>query len=361
MQKRKITVVTYNSNSGLVYQRCHIPFRHLRNYFDFEFVDVDAVRHADLFYTDALVFAHGWSLNFTQLASRARFHYQIPVIVDLDDLLMELPIDHPDFGAIQARPLVDTLQLASEVVYSTPYLKTKLGHLNKRATVIENTIPEHIFRNYQPKNKPHKTSFVVGWTGGQTHRSDQLHTFYSGLRDFLVGNDDTRAHFHGLCPQELQRTLGAQVYFEPHIVPFMDYHAVAAAYPFDVCLVGLIDHPFNHAKSDLRLLDMAPHGIPIIASPRADFLKHKDRNICLYAEDNSKDYMSWHEALTFAKANPSAMKEMAERAKAYVLKERLSTVAAEKWKAVLDRAIDSTPLKCQQMGPLPEDHCPPLG
>jgi hypothetical protein len=304
----------------------------------------------DFFYTDCIVMVHPWSLDFAHVAARARFHYQCPVVVDLDDLLMELPIDHPDYGNINGRPLVDTLQTANEVVYSTPYLKAKLGHLNKSATVIENTIPEHVFKSYNTPNKPYKTTFTVGWTGGQSHRSDILYTFEKGLREFLIENDDTRAHFHGLCPQELYRSLGAQVYFEPATVDYMDYHAICETYPFDVCLVGLVDHAFNHAKSDLRLIDMAPHNIPIIASPRSDFYKHKDRQIMLYAEDNSSEHMSWKDALQYAKDHPEEMKAMAARAKAYVLEERLSTVAAEKWFHVLERAMSKGQFRSSQMG-----------
>jgi len=350
MRKKRITVVSFNSSGGLIYQRAHIPFRHLSDIYEFNFVDLNEIRHIDFFYTDLLVMVHPWSMDFAHLASRARYHYQLPVIVDLDDLLMDLPIDHPDYSNINGKPLVDTLQMATEVVYSTPYLKAKLGHLNRHATVIENTIPEHTFKQYKAPNKPYKTTFTVGWTGGQSHRSDILYTFEAGLKQFLIENDDARAHFHGLCPQELQRALGAQVYFEPAIVDYMDYHAICETYPFDVCLVGLLDHSFNHAKSDLRLIDMAPHDIPLIASPRSDFYKHRDKKIMLYAEDNSDQFMSWKQALEYAKANPEEMKAMAARAKAYVLEERLSTVAAEKWFNVIERAIAKNPAKSSQVG-----------
>jgi hypothetical protein len=134
------------------------------------------------------------------------------------------------------------------------------------------------------------------------------------------------------------------------MVDYMDYHATVENYPFDVCLVGLIDHPFNHAKSDLRLIDMAPHGIPLIASPRTDFLKHKDKNICLYAEDNSTEYMSWYEAIGWAKDHPLEMQAMAQRAWDYVKEERLSYIAAKKWFEVIEQAINTKVNQCPKMG-----------
>jgi hypothetical protein len=349
MSKKKITVITFNASNGLIHQRLHLPFRHLRDVFDFHFVDLVDARHEHFFYTDCVVFCHAHGMDFLNIALKCRHHYAVPLVVDLDDLLMDLPLDHPEKAQLPARGLVDMLQLATEVVYSTEFLKTKLRHLNKNVTVIENTLPQHIFENYTQPARPYKTSFTVGWTGGNSHGADQLFTFYNGLREFLIKHADARAHFHGLCPSMLHKDLGAQVYFDPQMVDFLDYHATCETYPFDVCLVGLIDHQFNHAKSDLRLIDMAPHDIPIIASPRSDFIRHKDKNICLYAEDNDPNYMSWLEALEYAKANPDEMKAMAARAKEYVLSERLSNTAAKQWFEVLTR-VTSRPNQYQQMG-----------
>jgi hypothetical protein len=336
--KKKITVVTFNASAGLVYQRLHLPFRHLKNQYDFQFIDIDQIRHVDLFYTDCLVFCHPHSADFMYLAQAAKYQYGVPVVVDLDDLLMDLPIDHPESGKITGKSLFETLQLATEVVYSTPYLKMKLGHLNRKHSVIENSLCSS-FKDYTQPKRPHKTVFTVGWTGGQSHRSDILYTFEKGLTEFLIANPDTRAHFHALCPQELQRKLGAQVYFDPKIVDYMDYHALVETFPFDVCLVGLIDHPFNHAKSDLRILDMALHDIAIIASPRSDFIKHTDKNICLYADDEDPNYMNWKDALQYAKDHPEVLSLIKANAKKYVLESRLSTHAASKWNEVLSKAI----------------------
>lgn len=349
MQRKIITVVTHNKNAGLVYQRLHLPFRHLKDIYDFRFIDIDEVGHSDLFYSDALVFCHAHTSDFLYLAQRAKHHYSLPLIVDLDDLLTSLPIDHPEYGQITGRCVPDILMHATKVVYSTPFLKQKLLHFNKSAFVIENTLPAGIFKNYTQPKRPHKTSFTVGWTGGKTHSADILHTFQKGLREFLIKHDDTRAYFHGICPSELHRELGAQVYFDPEYVDFMDYHAKCEKYPFDVCLVGLINHEFNDAKSDLRLVDMAPHEIPVIASPRADFIKHKDKNICLYADDSDPNYMTWFEALEYAKSHPEEMKQMAARAKEFFLSERLSTDAAEKWFEVIEQALHSK-VQTQQMG-----------
>lgn len=287
-----------------------------------------------------MVFCHPWSHEFLYIAERARFHYGKKVVADIDDLISDMPSDHPDFAQMSLGCVMPrVVQAVDHVVFSTEFLKSYFGHMNSNITVIPNSISERIYKAYAPIHKPHKNCFIVGWTGGQSHRSDQLHTFLPGLRKFLRENNDSKAYFHVLCPDVLLKEFGSQVIYEPKPVEFLDYPGVAAAYPFSVCLVGLLPHNFNDAKSDLKLLEMAPNDILVIASPRSDFIRHKERQICLYADDDNPEFMSWHEAITFAKRNPEAVKIITDRAKEYVLNERLSTAAADRWDRVLESLL----------------------
>lgn len=333
-KKLKIGVVSPNSNHGLVYQRVHLPFIHLRDEFDFKFFDVGDLRHSDAFYLDALVFVHPTSDEFLYLAERAKFHYGCKTIVDLDDLLSDLPLDHEAYGQFSSQKIAFLIQAVDHCVFSTKFLATRYAAHNPRQTVIENSISERVYKAYKPLNKPHKNCFIAGWTGGQQHRADQ-DTFKAGLKQFLRSNADAKSYFHGICPDDLYREFGTQVVFESGYVDYLSYPGVAAAYPFSVCLVGLNKNPFNEAKSDLKLLEMAPHGIPLIASPRSDFIQHAHRQVMLFAEDNS-DFNSWEEQLTWAANHPEKMEEMGSRARDYVLSERLSSHAADKWRTVLN-------------------------
>jgi hypothetical protein len=330
---KRIAIVAANPNDGLPYQRAHLPFRELRHKYEFRCYSADELRHSDAFYSDAVILIHPLYKDMLHVAERARYHYQVPVIVDIDDLVTETPEWHPGYVSLRHNCLQQIIMSASHVVYSTRYLQQRLAHLNRNSSIIENSISERVYKNYKPVTKPHANCFIAGWTGGQSHVRD-LDVFTPGLRSFLLERHDAKAYFHVLKPASLN-DLGTQVIFEPDVADFLDYPGVAAAYPFSCCMVGLINHPFNHAKSDLKLLEMAPHGIPLIASPRSDFIQHADKNIMLYAEDNSQEYPSWRQQLDWAADHPDEMQAMAERARDYVLGERLSIHAAAKWDAVL--------------------------
>lgn len=338
----RVLAVTHNKNHGLVYQRLHLPFRDLDpSDFSVRFVDITDVGNCDCFYADVLVMAHPWDSRFEYLALRAKSRYNLPVIIDIDDLITELPSDHPDYVSFKGNRVAQVVEMASACVYSTQYIGHRYGHLNSNFTVIPNTIPRWMYESIGEPVKPYKNAFSILWTGGQSHRSDQLHTFLPGLREFLRRHDDARCYFHVLCPDILLQEFGSQVVFEPNVVDFLDYPGVSAAYPADVLLVGLHDHPFNHAKSDLKLLELGAHGVPIIASPRSDFIQHKDRGIMLYAEDNSSQYKSWLEALEIAyETRESGLKEMGRRAKDYIFSERTSDKASAAWAQVLRETVE---------------------
>lgn len=332
---KRIALVSSNIAEGLPYQRLHIPFRGLRHEYDIKCFDLDELRHSDAFYFDAVIVCHAWHPSVMAFIEKAKMWYGIKVIVDIDDLMHDLPSDHPDYSNVTTQQRVaHILQAADHVTVSTEYLKGSYGHLNKNISVIENCIDKRIKDAYRPAVKPYKNAFVAGWTGGQSHRSDQFEMI-EGMRTFLQKFPDTRAYFHLLCPQILLSEFGAQIHFEPSPTYYLDYPGVAAAYPFDVCCVPLIDHPFNHAKSDLRLLDMAVNDILIIASPRASFLEHQDKGIMLYADDKDKNYKTWAEQLEWAYKNPDKVKEITDRAKEYVYSQRHNDIGTQKWRDIL--------------------------
>lgn len=339
-RRRRITVATFNCNHGLVYQRLHLPFRHLdTDQYDFTFVDLDEARHINFLYTDCIVLCHAWHPNSLNIAERARVHYKVPVITDMDDLITEVPTHHPQHVEFRGQKVPQIVQASTHMVYATKYLCHKLGHLNKNFTVIPNSIDKKVYEAFKPAFKPYKNCFIAGWTGGQSHESDQLHTFLPGLMQFLEETPDAKAYFHVLCPDILLKKFGSQVIFEPFPADYLDYPAVAAAYPFSVCLVGLVDNEFNQAKSDLKLLEMAPNGIPIIASPRSDFIQHKDKDIMLYAEEKSDLHKSWYDQLKYAYDHKEEMAQIAERARNYVMGNRLSTTASRQWQEVFDLVL----------------------
>jgi hypothetical protein len=283
---------------------------------------------------------HPYTQENAIFIKRCRSHYNIPVIVDIDDLLDKLPSDHPEFVYFQKAQPADCVMFADHFTTSTDYIKNSWGHLNKNVTVIENVIDESRYQNFTNSPKPHKSGFVVGWTGGQSHRPDLYNTgFIEGLSEAMDQCEDMRAYFHILCPQVLLDRFGSRVIFNPRPVDYLDWPALSFTLPFDICAVPLYEHPFNEAKSDLRLLDMAPFSIPVLASPRNQFSRHRQKELephhqrLFLVDQDSKDH--WRDSLIQLYRNRPLVEAVGANARDYVMTQRTAGYALDKWRSLL--------------------------
>lgn len=336
--RKRIGLLANDIHFGLAYQRGHIFFKHLRDEFDFVLISQPEMGKAEGHYLDAIVMLHPYSDENMILARRCRNQYQIPVIVDIDDLLDNLMSDHPEYVYFQKQQAHNCVQFADHFVTSTEYIKSTWGHLNRNITVIENCVDFKRYEGLMDIPKPHKTGFVIGWTGGQSHRPDLYNTgFIDGLTEVMRKYDDIRAYFHILCPQSLLDEFGSRIIFNPKPVDYLDWPALSATMPFDLCAVPLYSHPFNEAKSDLRLLDFAPFSLPVVASPRGQFARHRDRGILKLVEEDHPE--AWLQALEWSYQNRHLLPQIGEAAKQYCLTERRAEHGAEKWRNLLRKLL----------------------
>ena len=314
--------------------------RHLRHKYDFVPMSMSEASHADLFYLDAIILFHPYSPSQSQFIHRAKTHYHIPVIVDIDDLVTDMPTDHPYYREFKGHAIPDIIMLADHLTTSTEYLKRAWGHLNKNTHVIENCIDEDRYKGLLNQPKNYKSGFVVGYTGGHTHAPDLLYNMTTGclegLVKFMEKYSDVRAHFHNLCPQPMIDKFGSRVSFNEKVVDYLDYPSLCYTFPWDVCIVPLQDHPFNHAKSDLRLLDMAPFSIPVVASDVEPFRPHGLSQRAFVVKDQS-----WFDSLEYCYLNSEEVRQVADRAREYVLHSRSSRKSVEAWDALLQSLFHS--------------------
>lgn len=320
----RITLCAGDVNNGIAFIRLHQIFKYLN--LEINCVNFEDIKHSDLLHTDLLVLSHPYHETQATLVQRCKTQYGIKVIVDFDDMTDNLMSDHPEYFHFQRNAVVDIIRFADQVVVSTQVLKDHWGHLNQNITVIENMIDLKRYQGATKIVKPYHAGYVVGWTGGKSHQPDLYNTgFIDALSRFIEKYSDVRAYFHLLCPQLLLDRFGSRVIFNHQPCDYLDWPAMCATYPFDVCAVPLYDHPFNHAKSDLRLLDMAPFRIPVIASPVRSFVGKP----VLLAHD-------WFDALDYAYNNRREMEEIAESAFTYVQTRNVNPAA---WSEVIGRAL----------------------
>lgn len=194
----------------------------------------------------------------------------IPLVVDLDDdfsAMSERQIEAGDYSA-RLEALDRVLAGSKEVWFSTYQLAARHDEVLDRAVVVRNAIDPKLWRDWRrvcPTEEGGKTRFLYMGTG--TH-----------AEDFAT----IRPHLEALWRQregQFDVTLigvADEVVPAPwlnHIHPPADCRAYPSFVawlreqgPFDIGLAPLADTPFNHAKSDIKLLDYSALGLRSLVS-----------------------------------------------------------------------------------------------
>lgn len=177
---------------------------------------------------------------------------------------------------------VDILQV------STRELAQYYSALSDNIVVLENCIDNSL---YDKVEKKEHDGVIVGWFGSATHLMD--------IR-FLVGAIPDNVTFLTYGHSDLDKVVFAgnknvvsKGYFDlgdlPKILSQMDFG-----------VVPLEDNKFNDGKSDLKGLEFAAMGLPVIASPVAPyrrFIRHMKNGILL-KNNNGKNWLKAINLLT---------------------------------------------------------------
>lgn len=223
------------------------------------FVDVDLV------YIQRLMHA-----GLGDRIAQARANGQV-VLNDLDDWYWGLSpsnnawaSSHPKNNPMENRNhYKSVLGNSTCVTVSTPYLAERLrSFVRCPIEVLPNTVDVARFIPVQ-----HTSDCpVVGWVGSTGHRSGDLEVL-RGIIHPMVNAGDIRFLHSGYNPSgsHISEFIGvAQDKVETKLAT--DPEDYASLLTMDVGVAPLNDVPFNHAKSDIKLLEYSSAGIPWVGS-----------------------------------------------------------------------------------------------
>jgi glycosyltransferase involved in cell wall biosynthesis len=195
------------------------------------------------------------------------------VINDLDDWYWGL--DTKNHAFLSAHPRTNpneninhykkVLVNSDLITVSTPYLRERLQKMFPKCPPIEvlyNTVDVSRFQNRcHTENRP-----IVGWVGSTNHRSGDLETLrgvISPLYDEgLIYLQQSGHHKDSPTLASIWGITETSVSVVPASEP-EDYPSILT---MDIGLAPLRDTPFNHAKSDIKILEYSASGIPWVAS-----------------------------------------------------------------------------------------------
>jgi GT2 family glycosyltransferase/glycosyltransferase involved in cell wall biosynthesis len=183
-------------------------------------------------------------------------------VYSLDDLITNIPTGSYVHKKLPSARMIQRLRLglaaSDRLIVSTEPLAEACRGMIEDIRLLPNTLEWKVWGKLQPARRRGE-KLRVGWAGAQQHAAD--------LRFMLdvvkATSEEVDWVFFGMMPN------GASAYvkeFHEFVHRFADYPEKLASLDLDLAVAPLEIHPFNEAKSNLRLLEYGILGWPVICT-----------------------------------------------------------------------------------------------
>jgi glycosyltransferase involved in cell wall biosynthesis len=258
-----------NANSGPSYHRIIMPLMLMKD------VDVFITNNlltehfdkgCDLFIYNRILPAHAED-QIRELKEK----YGFKTCVDIDDYwhLDEHHVLYDHYKEIGfAGQQVKHIQGADVVLTTNERLAAEIRPLHPNVHILPNAIPKQ--GQFDIEREPHYLTRLF-WQGSVTHKKDieilerpidQLGKIAGKIKMIMAGYHENEEEWHSMA---LTYTAGAKHQYK--LIPGAPVTSYYEAYKHaDICLVPLVRSRFNGFKSNLKVLEAANLGLPVIAS-----------------------------------------------------------------------------------------------
>lgn len=177
----KIGYITPDETDALAFYRGSGPLSHLRKkVHDLEYEAMpNSISWASIRKYDLLFMQRPWLVEHLKIAELAD-KWNVPLVIDFDDWLMELPVSNPAYEAFNKnkKNIVQICNAASAIIVATNKLaelfKTLLIDPNKPVVVVPNAYDVDLFKKYRNEKNIKDKKKIFAWRGGNSHMEDLL-------------------------------------------------------------------------------------------------------------------------------------------------------------------------------------------
>jgi glycosyltransferase involved in cell wall biosynthesis len=235
--------------------------------------------------------------------------------------------------------IIRNLRLADLLTVSTRKLKQVYSKHRNDIVVLQNQVEQQDWEQAiaDPHEKPDGEVWI-GWAGSRTHWAD-LKEIARPIEEVLRRNPEARMVLVGF-PE-------AQFLFKRQVItfdwmPLDEYRSVVAA--FDVALAPSASIQFNEAKSDIRVLEAAICGVPVVASDTTYGETIREANCGFVAKTPQR----WIRHVNRLVSNASLRSTMGRAGREYVTKKRTYDANAWRWAETYSKLLEEQTCNEQQ-------------
>lgn len=259
-----------SGNSGPSYHRCIMPLLHMKDVDVFITNDLQ-IEHFETKQPDIFMYNRILPDHALPVIAELQQKYGFKICVDIDDYweLDEHHVMYPEYIEREfASKQIQHLRDADVVLATHQRLAEEVKAFNDNVHVCPNAIPHK--GQFDIEREPYYLTRLF-WQGSVTHRPDiellatpieRLGSISGKIKMIMAGYQEDEPEWY-----EMALTYTAQTKHQYKLVPGQHvtkyYQAYAEA---DICLVPLVNSRFNRHKSNLKVLEAANLGLPVIAS-----------------------------------------------------------------------------------------------
>lgn len=270
-----------NQRSGACYHRVYTPLMNMNH--DVHITNKLTAEQIEKFGCDLLVFNRYANFNQTKEINELRVKYGFKVAIDIDDYWHlssnHILKEHWDADGV-SNVIINNMIDADIVTCTNDRLAEQVKYYNKNCYVIPNAIPGGFEQFNLDKKKSKKIQIM--YQGSITHKHD-IDLLKNPMKRIasdsnLVSKIKTTfgGYVHDLPESNMMLSaftcsLKIETLVFPAMKPTEYYQVYNHA---DISIVPLLANKFNSYKSNLKILESAYAGVPVIASrvdPYLDF------------------------------------------------------------------------------------------
>lgn len=269
--------------------------------------------------------------NYQKLHAYSRQN-KIPIILDLDDNLLDLPPIHPDrkssYYATSLLPLLQTIIDVDAITVTTAELKASLQALNQNIYLLPNFLDDKLWRFKAPKTASPDDMIKILYMGTHTHRAD-LEMVSPAIIQVL--DEFPLVHFvsYGVELDKLLEKHKKASYIPSKSMEYLDFASFFHEFEADIAIAPLVFNDFNQQKSPLKFFEYSVNGFPGIYSnvrPYKGIVRHEETG--LLAENTLE---SWIENLRKLISDCQLRHQLALRAQKQIKAEHLLSNNSYRW------------------------------
>ncbi|HRX00862.1 MAG TPA: glycosyltransferase, partial [Cyclobacteriaceae bacterium] len=273
-----------------------------------------------------------------------------PVVMDMDDDLLGLPIHHPDrvklnYAKAQIPILLGMVQ-ATALTVTTPYLADLLRKYNSNIFVLPNFLDDSLWQFNAPQVEPVGDKIRIFYMGTVTHVPDlemlkpafrELAMKYPGRLEFVFYG--ANLNFEEDIPATITNC-------QSETFVYADYVKIALSQKANIAIAPLEDIPYNHCKSSIKFFEYTATGLPGVYSRVTPYTSVVEEGVNGFTAASIDE---WIDALSQLIENPRLRESIALAAQDTVRRDWLLSDHAHLWPENYAEIAD---LKTANLAPL---------